>query len=147
MHSAGMIHNSGRTEAAGPKRRSLTRGGCRLDLRFPCPAEHAFSVRTHFCTSLTSKGIQKRQSFDMTHFDDIYEIAADGYGIMTATQAREAGVTTCEMSRWCTDGRFIRRGHGVYKLARWVPTPLNALAEAAKLARTKDLSPPANTRT
>ena len=27
----------------------------------------------------------------MKHFDEIYEIAADGYGIVTASQAREAG--------------------------------------------------------
>lgn len=69
----------------------------------------------------------------MAHFDDIYEMAADGYGIVTAAQAREAGVTTGEMSRWCADGKLIRRGHGVYKLARWVPTPLDAFAEAVAL--------------
>lgn len=69
----------------------------------------------------------------MTHFDDIYEIAADGYGIVTASQARESGVTTGEMTRWCNDGRLIRRGHGVYKLARWVPTPYDSFAEAVAL--------------
>ena len=69
----------------------------------------------------------------MTHFDEIYEIAADGYGIITATQAREAGVTTGEMSRWCADGKLLRRGHGVYKLSRWVPTPHDAFAEAVAL--------------
>lgn len=69
----------------------------------------------------------------MTHFDEIYEIAADGYGIITATQARESGVTTGEMSRWCADGKLLRRGHGVYKLARWVPTPHDAFAEAVAL--------------
>lgn len=71
-----------------------------------------------------SKSIQKCRSFDMKHFDEIYEIAADGYGIVTASQAREAGVTTGEMSRWCADGKLVRRGRGVYKVARWVPTPL-----------------------
>lgn len=59
----------------------------------------------------------------MTHFDDIYDIVANGYGIVTAAQARKAGVTTGELSRWCADGRPLRRGHGVYKLVRWVPTP------------------------
>lgn len=57
----------------------------------------------------------------MAHFDDIYDIAADGYGIITAPQAREAGAAPGELNRWCTDGRLLRRGHGVYKLARWVP--------------------------
>lgn len=69
----------------------------------------------------------------MTHFDEIYEIAADGYGIVTASQAREAGVTTGEMRRWRADGRLVRRGHGVYKVARWVPTHLDAFAEAVAL--------------
>lgn len=69
----------------------------------------------------------------MKHFDEIYEIAADGYGIVTASQAREAGVTTGEMSRWCADGKLIRRGHGVYKVARWVPTPLDPFAKAVAL--------------
>lgn len=69
----------------------------------------------------------------MKHFDEIYEIAADGYGIVTASQAREAGVTSGEMRRWCTDGKLVRRGHGVYKVARWVPTPLDPFAEAVAL--------------
>lgn len=30
----------------------------------------------------------------MKHFDEIFELAADGYGIVTAAQAREIGVTT-----------------------------------------------------
>lgn len=59
----------------------------------------------------------------MAHFDDIYDIAADGYGIITAAQAREAGAAPRELNRWCADGRFLRRGHGVYKLARWMPRP------------------------
>ena len=30
----------------------------------------------------------------MAHFDDIYDIAADGYGIITAAQARGTGLVT-----------------------------------------------------
>ena len=52
----------------------------------------------------------------MKHFDEIFELAADGYGIVTAAQAREIGVTTGELSRWCATGKLMRRGHGVYKL-------------------------------
>ena len=33
----------------------------------------------------------------MTHFDGIYDIAADGYGIVTAAQAQEAGVSLSEL--------------------------------------------------
>lgn len=69
----------------------------------------------------------------MTHFDEIFEIAADCHGIVTASQAREAGITTSEMHRWCADGKLTRRGHGVYKLIRWVPTPHDTFAEAVAL--------------
>lgn len=69
----------------------------------------------------------------MTHFDDIYDIAADGYGIVTAAQAQKAGIAPSELNRWCADGRLVRRGHGVYKLARWVPTPYDQYAEAVAL--------------
>ena len=70
----------------------------------------------------------------MTHYDDIYEVAADGHGIVTTAQADEVGVTTGEMSRWCSEGKLVRRGHGVYKLVRWVPTPYDEYAEAVALA-------------
>ena len=69
----------------------------------------------------------------MKHFDEIYELAADGYGIVTAAQAREIGVTTGELSRWCATGKLMRRGHGVYKLAQWVPTSRDVFAEAVAL--------------
>ena len=69
----------------------------------------------------------------MTHFDDIYDIAADEYGIVTAAQAREAGITTGELSRWCAAGKLVRRGHGVYRIARWIPTPYDSFAEAVAL--------------
>ncbi|MFR9005688.1 MAG: type IV toxin-antitoxin system AbiEi family antitoxin domain-containing protein [Collinsella aerofaciens] len=69
----------------------------------------------------------------MKHFDEIFELAADGYGIVTAAQAREIGVTTGELSRWCATGKLMRRGHGVYKLTQWVPTPCDVFAEAVAL--------------
>ena len=69
----------------------------------------------------------------MAHFDDIHDIAADGYGIITSAQAREASAAPSELNRWCADGRLLRRGHGVYKLARWVPTPYDAYTEAVAL--------------
>lgn len=69
----------------------------------------------------------------MTRFDEVYEIAADGYGIVTAEQAREVGVTTGELRRWCITGKLMRRGHGVYKIVRWVPTARDTFAEAVAL--------------
>ena len=64
----------------------------------------------------------------MAYFDDIYDIAADGYGAITTAQAREAGAAPSKLNRWCADGRLLRRDHGAYKLARWVPTPYDAYA-------------------
>lgn len=69
----------------------------------------------------------------MTHFDYIYDIAADNYGLITAAQARKEGVTGVELNRWCKSGWLERRGQGVYKLVRWVPTPYDAYAEALVL--------------
>lgn len=69
----------------------------------------------------------------MTHFDEIYDIAVDNYSLVTAAQAREQGVTSVELRRWCKNGRLDRRGHGVYKIDRWVPTPLDRYAEALAL--------------
>lgn len=69
----------------------------------------------------------------MSHFDDIYEVAADNYGLVTAAQARDLGVTKPELSRWVANGRLERRGRGVYKLAKYVPTSLDLYAEAVAL--------------
>lgn len=69
----------------------------------------------------------------MTHFDDVYEIAADNYGLVTVAQARQLGITTGEMTRWSSGKRLTRRGHGVYKIVRWIPTPHDPYAEALAL--------------
>lgn len=37
------------------------------------------------------------------------------------------------LNRWCADDRLLRRGHGVHKLARWVPTPYDAYSETVAL--------------
>ncbi len=69
----------------------------------------------------------------MTHFDEIYDIAVDNYGLVTAAQARERGITSVELRRWCKNGWLDRRGHGVYKIDHWVPTLLDSYAEALAL--------------
>ena len=69
----------------------------------------------------------------MAHFDEIYDIAVDNYGLVTAAQARERGITSVELRRWCKIGWLDHRGHGVYKIAHWVPTPLDGYAEALAL--------------
>lgn len=69
----------------------------------------------------------------MKHFDEIYEIAADNYGLVTAAQARDVNVAASELNRWVKSGRLLRRGYGVYKLVRYTPTPLDYYAEACAL--------------
>ncbi|MCI8424632.1 MAG: hypothetical protein HFJ72_03065 [Adlercreutzia sp.] len=69
----------------------------------------------------------------MSHFDEIYEIAADNYGLVTSAQARKLGVTKVELSRWVANERLERRGRGVYKLVKYVPTELDPYAEAVAL--------------
>ena len=69
----------------------------------------------------------------MSHFDDIYELAADNYGLVTTAQARDLGVTKTELSRWVASERLERRGRGVYKLVRYIPTDLDPYAEAVAL--------------
>ena len=74
-----------------------------------------------------------RQGFDWPLFHDIYHTPASGYGITPSPPALQAGAAPSELNRWCADGRLLRRGHGMYKLARWVPTPYDAYAEAVAL--------------
>lgn len=69
----------------------------------------------------------------MKHFDEIYEVAADNYGIVTAAQARGLGISKSELSRWVDAGRLERRGRGVYKLIMHTPTELDPYAEAVAL--------------
>lgn len=69
----------------------------------------------------------------MTHYESIYEAAADNYGLITSVEAREMGISYKEMSALASRGMIERRGHGVYRLARWVPTPNDRYAEAVAL--------------
>jgi len=69
----------------------------------------------------------------MTKFEDIYYIAVDNYGLVTSAEATNAGVTRAELSRYAGDGRLERRGWGVYRLVKWVPTPYDRFAEAVAL--------------
>ncbi|WP_165248118.1 type IV toxin-antitoxin system AbiEi family antitoxin domain-containing protein [Adlercreutzia sp. ZJ141] len=69
----------------------------------------------------------------MTHFDDIYEIAADNYGLVTTAQAEEVGATRSELARWARLGKLDRRGRGLYRILQWVPTEYDRYAEAVAL--------------
>lgn len=69
----------------------------------------------------------------MTHFDDIYELAVDNYGLITSAEAKSLGVAKSELNRWVGTGRLLKRGQGVYKLVRYVPTEYDRYAEAVAL--------------
>lgn len=69
----------------------------------------------------------------MAHFDDIYELAVDNYGLITSPEAKSLGVAKSELNRWVGIGRLLKRGQGVYKLVRYVPTEYDRYAEAVAL--------------
>jgi len=69
----------------------------------------------------------------MTKFNDIYELAADNYGLITSAQAREIGVTNNELVQYARRGKVERIGQGLYRLTHYVPTPYDSYAEAVAL--------------
>lgn len=69
----------------------------------------------------------------MTHFDDIYEVAIDNYGLITTSEAKKLGVTRPELLRFEKAGWLERRGHGVYRISKYTPTPHDQYAEAVTL--------------
>lgn len=69
----------------------------------------------------------------MAIYDDIYEIAADNYGIVTSAQAKRVGASDKELSRIAKGGRLTRIGYGVYRIKHWVPTEYDAFAEGVAL--------------
>ena len=69
----------------------------------------------------------------MVIYDDIYEIAADNYGIVTSEQAKGVGASDKELSRIAKDGRLTRIGYGVYRIKHWVPTGYDAYADSVAL--------------
>lgn len=69
----------------------------------------------------------------MSKYDDIYEVAADDYGLVTRSEAIAMGVSDKELSRLTSDGRLIRIGYGVYRIKHHVPGPLDPYAESVAM--------------
>jgi predicted transcriptional regulator of viral defense system len=69
----------------------------------------------------------------MTYFDEIYEQAADNYGLITTAQARALGVPNIEIVKMAKRGKLDRVGYGVYRLSRFYPTEFDAYAQAVAL--------------
>lgn len=69
----------------------------------------------------------------MTHYQQLFDIAADNYGIVTSAQAKEEGISDKEMSAFASRGRIRRLGRGVYKIEDWIPVENDPYAEAVAL--------------
>ncbi len=66
----------------------------------------------------------------MSKYEDIYEVAADNYGLVTRNEAAAIGVSDKELSRLASDGRLTRIGHGVYRVKHYVPGSFDPYAES-----------------
>ena len=77
--------------------------------------------------------LRKCYTIGMALFDDIYEIAADNYGLVTFAEVREIGGTSTQLRRFIESGRLKRVGQGVYKLVKYIPTPYDQYAQAVAL--------------
>ncbi len=71
--------------------------------------------------------------FDMSLYDDIYDTAADNYGLITSKEIAELGGKTKDVSRYVKDGRLSKVGRGVYRIAHYLPTRFDAYAESVTL--------------
>ncbi|NTU88826.1 MAG: hypothetical protein HGA54_02815 [Actinobacteria bacterium] len=69
----------------------------------------------------------------MSHYEDIYEQAADNYGVITAAEAKDLGISDKEMSRLAKQGLLQRIGYGVYRLTHHPPTEYDRYAQAVAL--------------
>lgn len=57
----------------------------------------------------------------MTSYDDIWGFAEDNYGLITAAQAKELGVSNARLVVMAHRGSLVRVGHGVYQVKHHVP--------------------------
>ncbi|NPD32987.1 hypothetical protein HLV35_06895 [Eggerthellaceae bacterium zg-997] len=69
----------------------------------------------------------------MAYYDDIYEIAADNYGIFTRADAQSMGISDKELSRITASGRLVRLGHGVYRVKHHIPEKNSPYAESVAI--------------
>lgn len=69
----------------------------------------------------------------MSKYEDIYEAAADNYGLVTRDEAAAIGVSDKELSRLASDGRLTRIGHGIYRVKHHIPGSLDPYAESVAI--------------
>lgn len=73
---------------------------------------------------------RKWYSFDMSYYDDIYEIAVDNHGLVSTQAARDAGVPAIELPKLAQRGKLENIARGLYRLTRYVPTKNDDYATA-----------------
>ena len=66
----------------------------------------------------------------MTHYDALLNVALRNHGIVSSAMADELGLRTSEVTRYCHDGRIVRVGYGVYRIADYTPTRMTRYAAA-----------------
>lgn len=68
----------------------------------------------------------------MNSYDRIYELAAGNFGIVTAAQAKELGISTREMSRWVKMGRLEKPCRGIFRVSLFPASPFDVFAIAVE---------------
>lgn len=66
----------------------------------------------------------------MTYYDQIYEIAADNYYLISTRDAAEAGIPQVELAKLSHRGKLENIARGLYRLTRYVPHPHDPYAIA-----------------
>ena len=69
----------------------------------------------------------------MTYYNDIYEYAADNFGLITSAQAKNMGIPSIELVKLAHRGRLTRIGQGVYRIHHYIPTEFDGFAAAVAL--------------
>lgn len=69
----------------------------------------------------------------MKHWDQLYDIAMENYGIITFSEASSFCNACVELPRWARKGWLVKRGRGVYRLAKAMPDEKARYAEAVAL--------------
>ncbi|MGN0070827.1 MAG: type IV toxin-antitoxin system AbiEi family antitoxin domain-containing protein [Atopobiaceae bacterium] len=68
--------------------------------------------------------------FDMTYYEEIYDLAVDNHYLVTCAQALQEGIPRVELAKLAHRGKLDNLGYGVYRLAHWVPDAAYPYAEA-----------------
>ncbi|MDR1426559.1 MAG: type IV toxin-antitoxin system AbiEi family antitoxin domain-containing protein [Bifidobacteriaceae bacterium] len=74
----------------------------------------------------------------MTVRDELWDVAIDQYGFVTAANARDLGIPVVELGKLASRGKLVRASHGVYRFPQWPVSDRDHLMEA--VLWTKDSS-------